>query len=72
MMAPGSTNQCFSRTKREGGEPKFSPLCWVAYGSGFSCEKVLRGQLPAVSTRLAGCVNLEVPCLVHRILRFPE
>ncbi len=39
---------------------------------GLLVKVALGGQLPKVSTFPAGCVNLEVSCLVHRILRLPE
>ena len=57
---------------KEKGENRSSPpSVGLPMEMGFS-KVVLGGQLLAVSASVLGCVNLEVACLVRRILRLPE
>lgn len=46
--------------KREGGEPKFSPLFWVACEMGFLKNRFCRCSAGGLSYVNSGCVNLEV------------
>ena len=58
---------------KEKGENRSSPpSVGLPMEMGLLVKDVLGGQLLKVSTFPAGCVNLEVACLVHRILRLPE